>query len=33
MSAYSDAMNENLTDKIEKKIFDRMVSDKYLLVM
>jgi hypothetical protein len=32
MSAYSDAMNTNLDEKIEKKIFGRMVSDQCLRV-
>ncbi len=28
MSAYSDTMNDQLAETIEKKLFDRMVSDK-----
>jgi len=32
MSGYSDAMDRNLDDKIERKIFGRMVSDKCLRV-
>lgn len=30
MSDYSDAMNDNLVNELEKKFLDRMVSDEHL---
>jgi hypothetical protein len=32
MSSYTDATNSTLNNKIEKKVFDKMVSEKYIEV-